>query len=128
MRVTKAIRAYIRVKVEKKLEIKYTPLKERKDIALNAKKELIERAKAEAIEAMKKVLVEAIDNEALVYNEEMVDRVFNYCGLPNCLDLNKELYYERKMEDEVNKITNDIIVELELGGNKADLDRMLSEI
>ena len=128
MRVTKAIRAYIRVKVEKKLEIKYAPLKERKDIALNARKELIERAKAEAIEVMKKVLVEAIDNEALVYNEEMVDRVFNYCGLPNCLDLNKELYYERKMEDEVNKITNDIIVELELGGNKADLDRMLNEI
>lgn len=128
MRVTKAIRAYIRVKVEKKLEIKYAPLKERKDTALSVKKELIERAKVEAIEAVKKVLEEAIDNEVLVYNEEMVDRVFNYCGLPNCLDLNKELYYERKMEDEVNKITNDIIVELELGGNKADLDRMLSEI
>lgn len=128
MRVTKAIRAYIRVKVEKKLEIKYAPLKERKDIALNVKKELVERAKEEAIEAVKKVLVEAIDNEALVYNEEMVGRVFNYCNLPNCLDLNRELYYERKMEDEVNKITNDIIVELELGGNKTDLDRMLSEI
>lgn len=128
MRVTKTIRAYICENVEKKLESKYAPVKERKDTALNAKKELIERAKAEAIEAMKKVLVEAIDNEALVYNEEMVDRVFNYCNLPNCLDLNRELYYERKMEDEVNKITNDIIVELELGGNKADLDRMLSEI
>lgn len=128
MRVTKTIRAYIRENVEKKLKIKYAPLKERKDIALNTKKELVERAKEEAIKTAKKVLIEAIDNETLVYNEEMVDRVFNYCGLPNCLDLNRELYYERKMEDEVNKITNDIIVELELGGNKADLDRMLSEI
>ena len=128
MRVTKTIRAYIRENVEKKLEIKYAPLKERKDIALNAKKELVERAKTEAIEAMKKVLGEAVSNKALVYNEEMVDRVFNYCNLPNCLDLNRELYYERKMEDEVDKITNDIVVELELGGNKADLDRMLSEI
>ena len=128
MRVTKTIRAYIRENVEKKLKIKYAPLKERKDIALNTKKELVERAKEEAIKTAKKVLIEAIDNETLVYNEEMVDRVFNYCGLTNCLDLNRELYYERKMEDEVNKITNDIIVELELGGNKADLDRMLSEI
>ena len=117
MRVTKTIRAYIRENVEKKLAVKYAPLKERKDIALNVKKELMERAKEEAI-----------DNETLVYNEEMVDKVFNYCGLPNCLDLNRELYYERKMEDEVDKITNDIVVELELGGNKADLDRMLSEI
>ena len=128
MRVTKTIRAYIRENVEKKLEIKYAPLKERKGIALDAKKELIERAKEEAIKIMKNVLEEAVSNKALVYNEEMVDRVFNYCGLPNCLDLNKELYYERKMEDEVDKITNDIVIELELGGNKADLDRMLSEI
>ena len=128
MRVTKTIRAYIRENVEKKLEIKYAPLKERKDIALNTKKELVERAKEEAIKTAKKVLIEAIDNETLVYNEEMVDRVFNYCGLPNCLDLIRELYYERKMEDEVDKITNDIVVELELGGNKADLDRMLSKI
>lgn len=128
MRVTKTIRAYIHENVEKKLAIKYAPLKERKDTALDAKKELVERAKVEAIKVMKKVLEEAVSNKALVYNEEMVDRVFNYCGLPNCLDLNKELYYERKMEDEVNKITNDIVVELELGGNKADLDRMLSEI
>ena len=128
MRVTKTIRAYIRENVEKKLEIKYAPLKERKDIALNTKKEIIDRAKAEAIKVMKKVLEEAVSNKALVYNEEMVDRVFNYCNLPNCLDLNRELYYERKMEDEVDKITNDIVVELELGGNKADLDRMLSEI
>ena len=128
MRVTKTIRAYIRENVEKKLEIKYAPLKERKDTALNAKKELIEHAEEEAIKVVKKVLEEAVSNKALVYNEEMVDRVFNYCGLPNCLDLNRELYYERKMEDEVDKITNDIVVELELGGNKADLDRMLSEI
>lgn len=128
MRVTKTIRAYIRENVEKKLEIKYAPLKERKDTALNAKKELIEHAKEEAIKIVKKVLEEAVSNKALVYNEEMVDRVFNYCNLPNCLDLNRELYYERKMEDEVDKITNDIVVELELGGNKADLDRMLSEI
>ena len=128
MRVTKTIRAYIRENVEKKLEIKYAPLKERKDTALNAKKELVERAKEEAIKIMKKVLEEAVSNKALVYYEEMVDRVFNYCNLPNCLDLNRELYYERKMEDEVDKITNDIVVELELGGNKADLDRMLSEI
>ena len=128
MRVTKTIRAYIRENVEKKLEIKYAPLKERKDTALNAKKEIIERAKAESIKVVKKVLEEAVSNKALVYNEEMVDRVFNYCNLPNCLDLNRELYYERKMEDEVDKITNDIVVELELGGNKADLDRMLSEI
>ena len=128
MRVTKTIRAYIRENVEKKLESKYAPLKERKNTALNAKKELMERAKEEAIEAIKKVLEEAINNEALVYNEEMVDRAFNYCGLPNCLDLNRELYYESKMRDEVDKITNDIVVELELGGNKADLDRMLSEL
>lgn len=128
MRVTKTIRTYIRENVEKKLEIKYAPLKERKDIALNTKTELVERAKTEAIKVIKKVLAEAINNEALVYNEKKVDRIFNYCGLPNCLDLNGELYYERKMEDEVNKITNDIVVELELGGNKADLDRMLSEI
>jgi hypothetical protein len=32
------------------------------------------------------------------------------------------------MHDEVNEKVQDIIVTLELGGNKADLDRMLSEL
>ena len=32
------------------------------------------------------------------------------------------------MAEEVNKAVDNIIVTLELGGNKADLDRMLSEL
>ena len=37
-------------------------------------------------------------------------------------------HWSDRMREEINKIVDDIIVTLELGGNKADLDRMLSEI
>ena len=128
MRVTKTIRAYIRENVEKKLEVKYASARENKKVALERQKEFIERAKEEAIKAIKSVLSQTKDNEFLVYDEEKVANVFRYTGLNNSVEINSNLHYERKMMDEVEKITNEIIVTLELGGNKADLDRMLSEI
>lgn len=127
MRVTKTIRAYIRENVEKKLEVKYADLKAQKNEALSMQKELIERAKTAAIEAMKNIFSECHSN-LLDYNEEAANSIFRYCGFNNIISLNSDLHWERKMMDEAEKITNDIIVALELGGNKADLDCMLREI
>ena len=55
-------------------------------------------------------------------------------GSNRVLDLKDRVYqtsvhnWSRRMYDEVSEKVQDIIVALELGGNKADLDRMLSEL
>jgi hypothetical protein len=42
--------------------------------------------------------------------------------------LNSVHKWESRMRNEIQEAVQNIIVALELGGNKADLDRMLSEL
>ena len=92
------------------------------------------RAEEAAKQAAIAILCEAKNNaDVLDYNECEADRMYlsnlSYViSLKDRCCTNSVHHWSDRMCNEVNKIVDNIIVTLELGGNKADLDRMLSEI
>jgi hypothetical protein len=71
--------------------------------------------------------------DILDFDEKFVQDIY-MSGSSRVLDLKDRVYqssvhnWSRRVHDEVKEKVQDIIVTLELGGNKADLDRMLSEL
>ena len=134
MRVTKAVREYIEKQVRAKVEQKYEWEKNEAKRISDIKNDISQRAREAAFEAAKAVLNEAKEHlDVLEYEEPNYDRVSFY-GLSDSIHLKDACYlnsvhkWHRRMDSEVNEKVQDIIVTLELGGNKADLDRMLSEL
>lgn len=134
MRVTKKVENYIREQVKAKVMPKYEAEKAESVRIIEIKSDIQERAAEAARQAALAILEEAKEYaDVLEYNEAEAERMY-LNGLAYIVSLKDSIYissvhkWSRRMEDEVNKIVDDIIVTLELGGNKADLDRMLSEL
>lgn len=134
MRVTKNIENYIREQVREKVMPKYEREKEESQRIRNLLADLQKRAADAARQAALAILEEVKEHtDILEYNKEEAEHM-HLSNLAYTVRLKDSAYvssvhkWDRRMEDEVNKIVKDIIVTLELGGNKADLDRMLSEI
>ena len=134
MRVTKAVREYIekqvRAKIEKKYEVEKNESKRIKDI----KEDIETRAAEAARQAAIAVFMEAKNYEDILdFDEKFVQDIY-MSGSHRVLDLKDRVYqnsihnWSYRMQNEVDEKVQDIIVTLELGGNKADLDRMLNEI
>ena len=134
MRVTKKVENYIREQVKTKVAPKYEAEKAEAKRIVDLQSDIQYRAAEAAKQAAIAVLSEAKGHsDVLEYNEHEAERM--YMGSINYVVTLKDRCYVHsihhwpdRMLDEVNKIVDDIIVTLELGGNKADLDRMLSEI
>ena len=134
MRVTKAVREYIekqvRAKIEKKYEVEKNESKRIKDI----KEDIETRAAEAARQAAIAVFMEAKNYEDILdFDEKSVQNIYmggsrNVLGLKDRVYQNSIHNWSYRMKNEVDEKVQDIIVTLELGGNKADLDRMLSEI
>jgi hypothetical protein len=134
MRVTKKVENYIREQVKAKVMPKYEAEKAESERIKEIKSDIQERAAEAARQAALAILEEAKEyTDVLEYNEAEAARMY-LNGLAYVVALKDPMYissvhkWSRRMEDEISKIVDDIIVTLELGGNKADLDRMLSEI
>lgn len=134
MRVTKKVEDYIRGQVRAKIMPKYEGEKEESQRIKNLLSDIQSRAAEAARQAAIAVLEEAKEyTDALEYDEAEAERL-SLNNLSYAVRLKDSIYissvhkWNRRMEDEVSQIVNDIVVTLELGGNKADLDRMLSEI
>lgn len=134
MRVTKAVREYIEKQVRAKVEQKYDWEKNEAKRICDIKNDIAQRAREAAFEAAKVILDEAKKHlDVLEYEEPNYDRISFY-GLSDSIRLKDSCYinsvhkWRSRMNDEINEKVQDIIVTLELGGNKADLDRMLSEL
>lgn len=134
MRVTKKVENYIREQVKAKVMPKYEWEKVESVRIKDIQSDIQERAAEAARQAALAVLEEAKEHaDVLEYHEAEAERMY-LNGLAYIVTLKDSVYYSsvhkwsRRMEEEVNKIVDDIIVTLELGGNKTDLDRMLSEI
>ena len=134
MRVTKAVREYIekqvRAKVEQKYEVEKNESKRIKDIKADIETRAAEAARQAAIA----VFMEAKNYEDILdFDEKFVQDIY-MSGSHRVLDLKDRVYqnsihnWSRRMHNEVEEKVQDIIVTHELGGNKADLDRMLSEL
>ena len=134
MRVTKKVENYIREQAKAKIAPKYEAEKAEAKRIIDLQSDIQRRAAEAAKQAAIAVLSEAKEySDVLEYNEHEAERM--YMGSINYVVTLKDRCYVHsihhwsdRMRDEVNKIVDDIIVTLELGGNKADLDRMLSEI
>ena len=133
MRVTKKVENYIREQVKAKVAPKYEWEKAEAKRIRDIKHDIETRAAEAAFSAAKAVYDEAKNyKDILDYDEESANRA--YLGGYQPISVKDYCYidsvhkWESRCTAEVNKIVDNIIVTLELGGNKADLDRMLSEL
>ena len=134
MRVTKAVREYIEKQVRATIERKYEAEKNESKRIREIKSDIENRAAEAARQAAIAVFMEAKNYEDILdFDEKFVQDIY-MSGSNRVLDLKDRVYqtsvhnWSRRMYDEVSEKVQDIIVALELGGNKADLDRMLSEL
>ena len=134
MRVTKAVREYIEKQVRVKIEQKYEAEKNESKRIKDIKSDIEARAAKAARQAAIAIFMEAKNYEDILdFDEKFVQDIY-MSGSNRVLDFKDRAYqtsvhnWSRRMYDEVNEKVQDIIVTLELGGNKADLDRMLSEL
>ena len=134
MRVTKKVENYIREQVRAKIAPKYEWEKVESKRIKDLQSDIQNRATEAARQAALAVLEEAKEHaDVLEYHEAETEemcltRLAYIISLKDSIYISSVHKWSRRMEDEVNKVVDDIIVTLELGGNKADLDRMLSEI
>ena len=127
MRVPKIVREYIEKKVWEKFP------KSEREIAYDQMVDKVNSANEEYSELMEKAKEQIVKDLMAKYEiAEDISRDKNYAYLPfetwGCaLRLDSEkAKSERRML--ANKKVEDIIVNLELGGTKADLEKMLAEI
>ena len=133
MRVTKKVENYIREQVKAKVMPKYEAEKAESKRIINLKNDIESRASDAAKEAAKAIYAEAKEySEFFELDENAIEHSYLSCYHPisikNYMYTNSVHKWESRYAEEVNKIVDNIIVTLELGGNKADLDRMLNEI
>lgn len=130
MRVTKTVREYIEKCVREKVYKKY----EAEEAEANRQREEINNF----IESLEDTMNEYVEKHIKIFVEEhpYAERCprENFVSLYNPINIidrhmNSSVHnWRRRADVEVNEKVTDIIVTLELGGTKADLDRMLSEI
>ena len=133
MRVTKKVENYIHEQVKAKVMPKYEAEKAEAKRIHELVHDIESRASEAAVAAAKAVYDEAkAHGDVLEYNEKAVERACLNCYRvitpKDACYITSVHKWESRFTEEVNKIVDDIIVTLELGGNKADLDRMLSEL
>ena len=134
MRVTKKVENYIREQVRAKIAPKYEWERAEAKRITELQSDIQARAAEAARQAALAVLEEAKEHaDVLEYHEVEAERMcLNHLAyvvtLKDSIYISSVHKWHRRMDEEVNKVVDDIIVTLELGGNKADLDRMLSEL
>lgn len=133
MRVTKKVENYIREQVKAKIMPKYEAEKAESKRIISIKNDIESRASEAAKQAAMAVFAEAKEyGDIFELDEDSIRKSYLSCYHPIRI---KDFCYadsvhkwDSRYVAEVNKIVDDITVTLELGGNKADLDRMLSEL
>ena len=135
MRVTKNVREYIEREVEKKLMPKYEADKAQAKAQKDALSNFLEGA-AKAAEDAFKIYFEAHWNEV---GEFCHDNMSNdYCkphfynsrvaAITDEHNITSVHCWSARMREEAKHIVSDIIVTLELGGGRAELEEMLNNI
>ena len=133
MRVTKKVENYIREQVKAKVMPKYEAEKAESKRILSIRNDIENRACEAAKQAAMAVFAEVKEyDDIFELDENSIRKAYLSCyrpiGIKDFCYINSVHKWESRYTEEVDKIVDNIIVTLELGGNKADLDRMLSEI
>lgn len=133
MRVTKKVENYIREQVKAKVMPKYEAEKAESKRIISLRNDIENRACEAAKQAAMAVFAEVKEyDDIFELDENSIRKAYLSCsrpiGIKDFCYTNSVHKWESRYTEEVDKIVDNIIVTLELGGNKADLDRMLSEI
>lgn len=133
MRVTKKVENYIREQVKAKVMPKYEWEKAEAERIRELAHDIESRASEAAVAAAKAIYDEAkAHGDVLEYDEKAFARAYLSCyrvvAPKDACYVTSVHKWDVRMAEEVDKAVDNIIVTLELGGNKADLDRMLSEL
>lgn len=135
MRVTKTIREFIEKEVSNRLDVKYAAEKEEANFQIKVAQEVEDAAMDAAQKAYDKYMASAFAQYSFLEDwhtdkeRRCVElRSSTSFGLKDRLNYNNVLNWRRRKTDEARSIVNDIIVELELGGDKATLMAMLDKV
>ncbi len=137
MRVTKTIREYIEKEVRARIQPKYAAEEAEAKRRFAARDAFFDKC-AKAAEEAFNAAFEANFHEVSDFMEDVRHRQagnspisFYYNRAAQIFDQtqrNSVYQYQYRMNAEVNKITEEIVVELELGGTKAELMAMLEKV
>ena len=135
MRVTKTIRDYIEKEVRARIQPKYAAEEAEAKRRLAARDAFFDKC-AKAAEEAFNAAFEANFHDVSDFMEDVREDVnppvtfYNprVAQIPDQLQRNSVYRWQIRMNAEVNKITEEIVVELELGGTKAELMAMLEKI
>ncbi len=127
MRVSKTVREYIEEQVANKFP------KTESELYYEQTKQIISKASREYEERLAKAKQEIAEQVAQEYGivEDMATINLRWCNPYDTCDTKVRTQAETdgvERRKAINKKINDIIVTLELGGTKADLEKMLAEI
>lgn len=127
MRVSKVVREYIEKEVGVKAEIKRQAVHETFSAYETECKIMQEKVK-QAVKALNDELLSEVKNKGMSfrrYNDRLVE-AFQDCIYPTMENEKKKAM--REVSDWEKNAVTEIILTLELGGTKADLERMLKEL
>ena len=135
MRVTKTIRDYIGKEVRARILPKYATEEAEAKRRLAARDAFFDKC-AKAAEEAFNAAFEANFHDVSDFMEDVreadhspVSFYFNRAAnIPDQLQCNSVYRWQIRMNEEANKIVEEIVVELELGGTKAELMAMLEKI
>ena len=135
MRVTKTIRDYIEKEVRARIQPKYDAEKAEAERRFAARDAFFDKC-AKAAEEAFNAAFEANFHDVSDFMEDVREAdnspVSFYDSraalIPDRVQRNSVYQWQNRMNAEVNKITTEIAVELELGGTKAELMAMLEKI
>lgn len=135
MRVTKTIRDYIEKEVRARIQPKYAAEEAEAKRRLAARDAFFDKCAKAAKEAFNAAF-EANFHEVSDFMEDVRkadNSPFDFYSnravqIPDRVQRNSVYQWQSRMNAEVNKITEEIVVELELGGTKAELMTMLEKI
>lgn len=130
MRVTKTVREYIERKVWEKVSVKYEAERLEAERQCKIKEDFLQ-AMQESLEATVRAEIEVLLSENNFLEKR--DRTNYVCfysplGIKDEYCINSVHKWRERARGEMRAKVDEIIVTLELGGNKADLERLLSEI
>ena len=135
MRVTKTIRDYIEKEVRARIQPKYAAEEAETKRRFAARDAFFDKCAKAAEEAFNATFeanfhdvsdfmedVREADNSPVSFYESRAAQI------PDRVQRNSVYQWQSRMNEEVRKITEEIVVELELGGTKAELMAMLEKI
>lgn len=129
MRVTKTVREYITKKVVEKYKDRITAI----DLDYKVKKEEVHKKLKSFADECNKKAWEIVKDNCNTWNFTTTkswdkDILITYYNVYDKEAEDAHYQEKRNLEKEMQEKINDIIVELELGGNKETLEKMLAEI